>query len=508
MGNELSTLGGACAVVGTSVASGVCLGQVEALNNAVVETAKFTGKSFMQTNVRHIGETAGLAVGTAATSVAAGVCLGQVDSLNKAVVTCAELTGNASVECGKTALETLNDTADSVPLVGHVKGGIHYACGDKQGGDRAMKASSRTVGVVGGAVGGFVVGGPAAAVAGGVAGGAAMDGITTGVESAVVGEFSPNGQIAAWSQVANAKDGQDVVEGVVGGVLSPVMDGVAGYGVGKGLGKVQATRAAKAAAVAAKGEAPLYAESMSANAPELHNAPRNAAPTRLSAPAPELHNAPLNAAPTHAEVTAGKTPASVRSSSGASSAGRGSVAVSASALSDTSSRTTQFTDALSDTSSRTTQFTDESFDWGCGARGSNKKVTLYRGCATGRDPLGPPPPGLEGNGGCTLGPGSYWTTDLEQARKYAADANNGSVWKIEVGREDMQGASRWMSRKNDGAAGQLMDGNAGVVEYFDVASTMHVDGPAGEITTHTAGGRQFRFRVENLPTRPHAVLVP
>ena len=232
-----------------------------------------------------------------------------------------------------------------------------------------------------------------------------------------------------------------MVEGVVGGVLSPVMDGVAGYGVGKGLSKVQATRAAKAAAVAAKGEAPLYAESMSANAPELHNAPRNAAPTRLSAPAPELHNAPLNAAPTHAEVTAGKTPASVRSSSGASSAGRGSVAVSASALSDTSSRTTQFTDALSDTSSRTTQFTDESFDWGCGARGSNKKVTLYRGCATGRDPLGPPPPGLEGNGGCTLGPGSYWTTDLEQARKYAADANNGSVWKIEVGREHAGGVA-------------------------------------------------------------------
>ena len=65
-----------------------------------------------------------------------------------------------------------------------------------------------------------------------------------------------------------------------------------------------------------------------------------------------------------------------------------------------------------------------------------------------------------------------------------------------------------MSRKNDGAAGELMDGNAGVVEYFDVAFTMHVDGPAGEITTHTAGGRQFRFRVENLPTRPHAVLVP
>ena len=57
-----------------------------------------------------------------------------------------------------------------VPIVGHIKGGIHYACGDKDGGDNAMKAASRTIGVVGGGAVG-ILGGPAGMIAGGVAGG-------------------------------------------------------------------------------------------------------------------------------------------------------------------------------------------------------------------------------------------------------------------------------------------------------------------------------------------------
>eukprot|EP00969_Alexandrium_andersonii_P193816 8561506-Alexandrium_andersonii.AAC.1 len=60
----------------------------------------------------------------------------------------------------------------------------HYACNDKDGGDKAMKSASRTVGVVGGGVAGLCAGGPVGAVIGGVAGGAAMHGITTGVDSA------------------------------------------------------------------------------------------------------------------------------------------------------------------------------------------------------------------------------------------------------------------------------------------------------------------------------------
>lgn len=46
----------------------------------------------------------------------------------------------------KAFLKTMSGVADGIPAVGHVKGVIHYACGDKEGGDQAMKSSSRTVG--------------------------------------------------------------------------------------------------------------------------------------------------------------------------------------------------------------------------------------------------------------------------------------------------------------------------------------------------------------------------
>ena len=93
----------------------------------------------------------------------------------------------------------MSGVANGIPVLGHAKGVIHYAFGDKEGGDQAMKSSSRTIGclitqhfieysyirfiiegVMGGGVGGFFVGGLVGAVAGGIAGGIAMDGITTG----------------------------------------------------------------------------------------------------------------------------------------------------------------------------------------------------------------------------------------------------------------------------------------------------------------------------------------
>ncbi len=58
-----------------------------------------------------------------------------------------------------------------------------------------MKSSSRNVGVIAGGVGGFLVGGPAGAAAGGIASGLAMDGITTGIESAVKHEYTPAGSV-------------------------------------------------------------------------------------------------------------------------------------------------------------------------------------------------------------------------------------------------------------------------------------------------------------------------
>ena len=37
----------------------------------------------------------------------------------------------------------MSDIADAVPVVGHIKGGIHYACGDREGGDKAMMHATR-----------------------------------------------------------------------------------------------------------------------------------------------------------------------------------------------------------------------------------------------------------------------------------------------------------------------------------------------------------------------------
>lgn len=97
----------------------------------------------------------------------------------------------------------VSNVTNAIPVVGHIKGGIHYACGDKEGGDQAMKSSSRTIGVAGGGVAGFFVGGPVGAVAGGIAGGAAMDGITTGFDSLVHDKYKPNGFLHVIDNIKN-----------------------------------------------------------------------------------------------------------------------------------------------------------------------------------------------------------------------------------------------------------------------------------------------------------------
>lgn len=232
MGNEISTIGGAVATAATSVAAGVTFGQVDALNNAVEECAKYTANKAEQTLVRHAGETIGSAVGVAGTAVVAGVTLGQFDCLNQAVVATAKHTAKSGSATGPKFLETANDMADGMPGVGHAKGAIHYIAGDKEGGDKAMKAASRTTGVVLGGLAG-AVGGPAGVVAGGIAGGAAMDGVTTGVESAIKNEYTPNGQVQGWTNFVNGcseGNAQAVIGGVVTLAITPAFDALTAHG--------------------------------------------------------------------------------------------------------------------------------------------------------------------------------------------------------------------------------------------------------------------------------------
>ncbi len=124
----------------------------------------------------------------------------------------------------------LSNFADGFPAVGHVKGGIHYACGDKDCGDRAMKAASRTTGVIGGGFVGGMLGGPVGGIASGIAGGAAVDGMTTGIESALYNEYRPAGQVGT---VTNIVNGEATVGEIFDGAAGVVFDGVAGYNAGK-----------------------------------------------------------------------------------------------------------------------------------------------------------------------------------------------------------------------------------------------------------------------------------
>ena len=48
----------------------------------------------------------------------------------------------------KQCFSNLSRVADGVPVVGHVKGVIHYAVGDTEGGHQAMRSSTRTCGML------------------------------------------------------------------------------------------------------------------------------------------------------------------------------------------------------------------------------------------------------------------------------------------------------------------------------------------------------------------------
>ena len=118
---------------------------------------------------------------------------GQVKEVNKAYDQSVVANAAATKRCRDNLVEVGDGVISGVPVIGHIKGGIHYACGDKEGGDDCMKSASRTTIVAASAAGGFVCAGPPGAIAGAIAGGAAADGAITGVDSAIDGEFTPYG---------------------------------------------------------------------------------------------------------------------------------------------------------------------------------------------------------------------------------------------------------------------------------------------------------------------------
>lgn len=84
-------------------------------------------------------------------------------------------------------LKSVEIFVDSVPVVGHIKGGIHYAIGQKEKGHSAMKSSSGTVVSIAAGVGGTMVAGPIGGASSAVAASKCFDATVTLIDTAANG---------------------------------------------------------------------------------------------------------------------------------------------------------------------------------------------------------------------------------------------------------------------------------------------------------------------------------
>ena len=82
---------------------------------------------------------------------------------------------------------------NGTPVIGHAKAMAHYVMGNQAEGSKALKAATRTTGIITGGSIGMTIAGPHGAVAGGILGGIAVDHLTTNVEEKITGKESPNG---------------------------------------------------------------------------------------------------------------------------------------------------------------------------------------------------------------------------------------------------------------------------------------------------------------------------
>jgi len=383
----------------------------------------------------------------------------QIRSLVEVSLGDAEAARNTQKEFGG----TMSNVVNGIPAVGHVKGGIHYVCGDYEGGDRALKSSSRTTGVLAGGAGGFLVAGPVGAVAGGVSAGVAMDGVTTVVESKVKGKYCPNGSLAAIEHCIQ-EEGAKKSGAIFDALCIPVGDALAGYAAGRAAG----------------GKALLAEENLQAQAKQSKTVANAVAKARQPAPPAVIYEGSMSdAAFGNQPTTAG----------GGGSAGAGPIAPVPRSSAPGSASVPASTVSSSGTSTRFTEISRvsssvPSVTYSDGVApfiNKQQQITVYRGCTDlVENPLQAPPRGA-GNGGATLGQGSYWSESLAQAQQYARDAG-GSVWELQFSLDELVGQdlSIYVSTVDDLGANNL--GPRGpVLHYYDAVSSLH------------GGPRQWRF---------------
>lgn len=116
-------------------------------------------------------------------------------------------------ECGN-AMEGL---ADGIPVVGHVKGIVHYATGDQTKGDNCMKAASKsTLVLAAGVATGGLGGGVTIAALAGVGVGGTTDAIIGAIDRDANGNYNPQRLIGSMDKISKGKDViTSVFEGIV-----------------------------------------------------------------------------------------------------------------------------------------------------------------------------------------------------------------------------------------------------------------------------------------------------
>lgn len=131
-------------------------------------------------------------------------------------------------------LGSVSSFADAIPVVGHVKGGIHYAMGDIDAGNKSMEASTRTAAVLGAGIAtGGLGGGIAYGAVAGIGTGIAYDSTATIIDDAVNGEeASLHGTMKLIKP--DEMNPNEFLGGLMG-IAGDAMTGASGAAMGKSL---------------------------------------------------------------------------------------------------------------------------------------------------------------------------------------------------------------------------------------------------------------------------------
>lgn len=136
--------------------------------------------------------------------------------------------------------KNMESFADSMPVVGHIKGSIHHIVGQKEKGNSAFKSASGSFLTIPAAVAGTLVAGPAGGAAAAVVASQAYDGIVTGIDTAVNGQREDGrpryyGSWDTWDKMGRGETTSGDEFDLLAGIGFDALGGATGAKVGKGF---------------------------------------------------------------------------------------------------------------------------------------------------------------------------------------------------------------------------------------------------------------------------------